>query len=70
MDRGVERIEDVAARGSDLVALWRDVSEILAPLVPNMRGPCCFTLDPMSLLMTSHFNPAMYYGLPEEALRG
>ena len=60
MDRGVERIEDVAARGSDLVALWRDVSEILAPLVPNMRGPCCFTLDPMSLLMTSHFNPAMY----------
>ena len=70
MDRGVERIEGVAARGSDLVTLWRDVSEIIAPLVPNMRGPCCFTLDPASLLMTSHFNPAMYYELPEEALRG
>jgi DNA-binding CsgD family transcriptional regulator len=69
MDRGVERIEDVAARGSDLVTLWRDVSEIIAPLVPNVMGPCCFSLDPASLLMTSHFNPATYYELPEEALR-
>ncbi|MDA0167891.1 LuxR C-terminal-related transcriptional regulator [Solirubrobacter taibaiensis] len=70
MERGVERIQEAAARGSDLVTLWRDVSEIIAPLVSNMRGPCCFTLDPATLLMTSHFNPAMHYELPEEALRG
>ena len=69
MDRGVERIEDVSARGSDVVTMWRDVAEIIAPLVPNLEGPCCFTLDPASLLMTSHFNPAMYYELPEEMLR-
>ena len=34
-----------------------------------MMGPCCFTLDPASLLITSHFNPAMHYELPEELLR-
>src|SRR5829696_7637450 len=70
MDRGFERIADVSGRGSDLVTLWRDVAEIVTPLVPNLMGPCCFTLDPASLLMTSHFNPALYYELPEEMLRG
>ena len=70
LDRGLERIEDVAARGSDLVTLWRDVAEIVEPLVPNDTGPCCFTLDPASLLMTSHFNPGMSYALPEEFLHG
>lgn len=70
MDRGLERIADVSGRGSDLVTLWRDVAEIVTPLVPNLTGPCCFTLDPASLLMTSHFNPALYYELPEEMLRG
>jgi DNA-binding CsgD family transcriptional regulator len=70
MDRGLERIADVAGRGSDLVTLWRDVSEIVTPHVPNLAGPCCFTLDPASLLMTSHFNPSLYYELPEEMLRG
>jgi DNA-binding CsgD family transcriptional regulator len=70
MERGLERIADVSGRGSDLVTLWRDVAEIVTPLVPNLTGPCCFTLDPASLLMTSHFNPALYYELPEEMLRG
>ena len=69
MDRGVERIEDVTGRGSDVVTMWREVAEVIAPLVPNLTGPCCFTLDPASLLMTSHFNPAMYYELPEDMLR-
>src|SRR5215204_5851740 len=69
MDRGMQRIEEVSVRGSDLVTMWRDVAEIIAPLVPHVMGPCCFTLDPASLLMTSHFNPAMYYELPEAMLR-
>jgi DNA-binding CsgD family transcriptional regulator len=66
--RGIERIADVASRGHDVVTLWREVDEILARLVPNL-GPCCYTMDPASLLMTSHFNPSMYYELPEEMLR-
>ncbi len=34
-----------------------------------MMGPCCYTLEPASLLITSHFNPTMYYELPEQMLR-
>lgn len=69
MERGVSHIADVTGRGHDVVTLWREVGEVIAPLVPNMMGPCCYTLDPASLLITSHFNPAMYYELPEEMLR-
>jgi DNA-binding CsgD family transcriptional regulator len=69
MQRGADRIADAVRRGHDVVTLWREVGEIIAPLVPNMMGPCCYTLDPASLLITSHFNPAMYYELPEEMLR-
>lgn len=69
LERGAEHLADVAGRGHDVVTLWSEVGEILAPLVPNMMGPCCYTVDPASLLMTSHFNPAMYYELPEEMLR-
>jgi DNA-binding CsgD family transcriptional regulator len=68
-DRGLQRIADVAGRGSDLTAMWHDVNEIVAALVPLRTGMCCFTLDPASLLMTSHVNPGMYYPLPEEMLR-
>lgn len=70
MERAVERIADAAGRGHDVVRLWEETTEILTPLVPNLRGPCCYTLDPASLLITSHFNPAMSYELPEEMLRG
>jgi DNA-binding CsgD family transcriptional regulator len=38
--------------------------------VPVYRGVCCFSLDPASLLMTSHVNPGLYYPLPDEALEG
>jgi DNA-binding CsgD family transcriptional regulator len=69
LDRGLDRIVDVSGRGHDVVTLWREVAGIIDPLVPQFRGPCCYTLDPASLLMTSHFNPAMYYALPEEMLR-
>ena len=68
--RGADRIAEVSARGHDVVTLWRELSEIVTPLVPNTMGPCCYTMDPASLLMTSHFNPSMYYELPEEMLRG
>ena len=33
--------------------------EIIAPLVPHYMGPCWFTLDPASLLVTSHYNEVM-----------
>jgi len=32
---------------------------VIDSAVPNYQGPCWFTLDPASLLVTSHFNPHM-----------
>ncbi len=58
-ERARERIEQSARRGHDLATLWRETSEVLAPVVPHYRGACFYTLDPASLLITSHFNDAM-----------
>ena len=66
-ERGHERIAELAGRGLDLVTFWGEATEVIAPLVPNYMGPCWFTLDPASLLITSHFNPYMP-ALPHEAL--
>ena len=66
-ERGCERIAELAGRGLDLVAFWGEATEVISPLVPNYMGPCWFTLDPASLLITSHFNPYMP-ALPPEAL--
>lgn len=57
----VERLGSVAAAGSDLVTLWRDVGPLLAEAVPHFEAGCFFTVDPSSLLTTSHFQE----GLPE-----
>ncbi len=59
--RTMDRLEGVAASGSDLVSLWRAAGPLLAELVPHFAGPCFFTVDPASLLTTSHFQE----GLPE-----
>lgn len=59
--RMVERLESVAASGSDLVTLWREVGPLLAAAVPHFEAGCFFTVDPSSLLTTSHFQE----GLPE-----
>ncbi len=59
--RAEERISTLAGRGSDVVTFWRGCGEVLADTVPHFLGPCWFTVDPASLLMTSHFQE----GLPE-----
>ncbi|MGH9166249.1 MAG: LuxR C-terminal-related transcriptional regulator [Acidimicrobiia bacterium] len=60
-ERGRERIAELAGQGLDLVTFWRECSEAIAPAVPHYLAPCWFTLDPASLLVTSHFQE----GLPE-----
>jgi hypothetical protein len=63
-ERALERMADVAGKGHDLVTLWDEVSDVLNPALPNFQGPCWFTLDPASLLITSHFNPVLREELP------
>jgi DNA-binding CsgD family transcriptional regulator len=57
--RALDRIVDLAGHGYDVVTFWREVTEVMTPLVPHYMGPCWYTVDPASLLVTSHFNPAM-----------
>ncbi|HVF79712.1 MAG TPA: helix-turn-helix transcriptional regulator [Solirubrobacteraceae bacterium] len=65
MQRAQERIVALAGEGRDLVTLWRGASEILTPVVPHYGGACWYTLDPASLLITSHFNDHMPQFPPE-----
>jgi hypothetical protein len=66
-ERAHDRITALAGQGLDLVSFWRDATEIIEPVVPHYMGPCWFTLDPASLLITSHFNDDMP-ALPPESL--
>ena len=67
-ERALDRITSLAGEGHDLVTLWSEATEILNPVLPNFQGPCWFTLDPASLLITSHFNPMLREELPREML--
>jgi DNA-binding CsgD family transcriptional regulator len=66
-ERAQERIADLACQGLDLVSFWREATEIIEPAVPHYMGPCWYTLDPASLLITSHFNDYVPM-LPPESL--
>jgi DNA-binding CsgD family transcriptional regulator len=67
-ERALDRIAELSGRGLDLVSFWSEASELVSPVVPNFMGPCWYTLDPASLLMTSHFNPAGMEHIPREWL--
>lgn len=56
-----EKLVATARSGADLVTLWRAATPLLAQAVPHAASPCFFTVDPDSLLVTSHFQE----GLPE-----
>ncbi|MGW1342247.1 LuxR C-terminal-related transcriptional regulator [Kribbella sp. NPDC002412] len=57
--RASDRIAGLTREGLDLVTFWRESAEALRPAVPYYQAPCWYTLDPASLLVTSHFNEGM-----------
>jgi DNA-binding CsgD family transcriptional regulator len=59
--RASEKIADLAGHGHDLVTFWHEATEAIAPAVPFYLTPCFYTMDPASLLATSHYHD----GLPE-----
>ncbi|HMQ29640.1 MAG TPA: helix-turn-helix transcriptional regulator [Chloroflexaceae bacterium] len=65
--RALERIAALAGQCLDLASFWRAAGEVLIQAVPHYGGACWYTLDPASLLITSHFNPMMPE-LPPEML--
>jgi DNA-binding CsgD family transcriptional regulator len=60
-ERAQDLIAELSKRGSDLVTFWQDCTEVLEAAVPHADAPCWYTLDPASLLITSHYHD----GLPE-----
>jgi DNA-binding CsgD family transcriptional regulator len=66
-ERARDRIAELAGRGDDLISFWREATEVLARVVPHYWTPCWYTLDPASLLVTSHFHDGLD-ALPPEWL--
>jgi DNA-binding CsgD family transcriptional regulator len=65
--QALDTLERLSARPRSLVSLWDDATVVLKEVVPHYTWPCYFTLDPASLLITSHYNPFMPE-LPRESL--
>jgi DNA-binding CsgD family transcriptional regulator len=55
-ERAVDRIATLAQRGLDVVSFWRECTDVVSHTLPFDWYPCWFTVDPASLLITSHFN--------------
>lgn len=60
-ERAKDHIDRLAVAGLDVESFWREATEAIAVAVPHYIAPCWFTMDPASLLVTSHFQE----GLPE-----
>ena len=58
-ERVPDRIAELVGRGLDLVTFWRQATEVLRGAVPFCETPCWYTLDPASLLVTSHFHEGL-----------
>jgi hypothetical protein len=67
-ERGRWANRGAAQQGLDLVAFWCEARDALASAVPYYLTPCWFTLDPASLLVTSHHDHGMIGELPPEWL--
>ena len=57
--RAVERVAELASHGHDLVRFWQEATLAIAPAVPFYVTPCFYTLDPASLLATSHYHEGL-----------
>lgn len=65
--RAAARIGELCRRGSDVATLWRACDPVIQAIVPYMMRPCWFTIDPASLVVTSHYDAAIP-SLPPEYL--
>ncbi len=67
-ERAADRIETLAAKELDLLTFWDEVKGVLEKTVPHYMAPCWQTLDPASLLVTSHYDHGLIPELPHEWL--
>lgn len=57
--QAMDKIACLAAEPRSLVSFWQECSDAIATAVPYYSMPCWYTVDPASLLITSHWNPYM-----------
>ena len=57
--RAVDKIASLARTPRDLVPFWRSCADVISTVVPHFWSPCFYTLDPASLLVTSHFHEGL-----------
>jgi DNA-binding CsgD family transcriptional regulator len=57
--RAVERMASLAACAESLVPFWRSATQVLRGAIDYYWTPCWYTVDPASLLITSHYNEDM-----------
>ena len=55
VDVAEDRITRIAEQALDLVSFWEECTPVIQKVVPHHESPCWFTLDPASLLATSHY---------------
>src|ERR1700733_1186197 len=67
-ERAVDRIARAASKGLDVVGFWEEAREALGSAVPHYLTPCWYTLDPASLLTTSHYDHGLIPDLPPDWL--
>ena len=63
--RSIDKIARLAGEPRDLAAFWRECSAVVSAAIPHYWTPCWYTLDPASLLATSHFHEGMDEFPPE-----
>jgi DNA-binding CsgD family transcriptional regulator len=63
--RAEDKITRLSKQGLDMVAFWRACTPVLAEAVPHVATPCCYTIDPASGLVTSHFQEGVAEFPPE-----
>jgi DNA-binding CsgD family transcriptional regulator len=57
--RAVDKIARLSGEPTNLASYWLGCTEAIAAVVPYYWAPCFFTLDPASLLTTSHFHDGL-----------
>lgn len=55
MSAGTAKLRELAGQGLELPAFWQAAGRVLERALPLYSTPCWWTLDPRSLLATSHF---------------
>ncbi len=59
LQRSIDKIARLSGEPRDLAGYWRECTEVIGSVIPHYWTPCWYTLDPASLLATSHFHEGM-----------